>query len=69
LAYRKDGYIGCWFIGKWAEIKGKPRKFREILEKQAENGTNNGFSVDKRWTKPHRKRRWVRFYPHKHWVS
>jgi hypothetical protein len=44
-------------------------KLGEILEKQAKNRTNIGFSIDKRRTKPHRKRRWVRFYPHKHWVS
>jgi hypothetical protein len=43
-------------------------KLGKILEKQAKNRTNGGFSIDKRGTKPHRKRRWVRFYPHKHWV-
>jgi hypothetical protein len=36
-------------------------KLGKILEKQAKNGTNGGFSIDKRWTKPHRKRRWVVF--------
>jgi hypothetical protein len=52
-----------------AKIERKPSKLREIEEKHAENGTNVGFSIDKEETKPHRKRRWVRFYPHKHWVS
>jgi len=52
-----------------AKIERKPSKLREIKEKHAENGTNVGFSIDKEETKPHRKRRWVRFYPHKHWVS
>jgi hypothetical protein len=54
---------------KRAEIKEKPRKLAKILEKQAKNGTITGFSIDKRWPKPHRKRRWVHFHPHKHWVS
>jgi hypothetical protein len=33
------------------------------------NGTIPSFSIDKRQTKMHRKRLWVRCYPHKHWVS
>jgi hypothetical protein len=44
-----------------AENRGKPNIFGKMWEKRFNNGTNMGFSIDKRWTKPHRKRRWVRF--------
>jgi hypothetical protein len=45
----------------FAEIGKKPNKFGKMWAKRFNNGTNMGFSIDKRWTKPHRKRRWVRF--------
>jgi hypothetical protein len=44
-----------------AELGQKPLKSRKIKGKRAKNGTNHGFSIDKRNAKPHRKRRWVRF--------
>jgi hypothetical protein len=43
LAYRKRAAALVWFIRKMAEIKGKPMKLGEILEKQAKNRTNGGF--------------------------
>jgi hypothetical protein len=38
-----------------------PNKFGKSWEKRCNCGTKIGFSIDKRETKPHRKRRWVRF--------